>query len=157
VVELSARVRRRVPIAGTAVLPACILLVAAVPAASAVSWNVQQARITTTDQAARWLSRHAGNGEPVVIEDTVARLPPRMKTSQVRELIEKTADQYRQEGVVYLVASSRQFDQYSADPVRRAGDLAALATLFSQTDTAAVFTPSPEHPGPGLRILQIRR
>jgi MFS family permease len=155
--EIGAAAGASLPVMRRAMLPAIVCLLLIAPAAAAVSWDMAQARVSTSDQAALWLAQHAANDQPIVIEDTAAQLPPRMKTMQVRHLIDQTAEQYRQDGVVYLVASSAEADRYLADPIGRSGEIAALKALFAETQTVAIFTPGPDHPGPGLRILKVPR
>ena len=49
--------------------------------------------------------------EPVVMEGAVARLPPRrFRVTEVLGLTRYSADQYRQDGVVYLVATDERGD-----------------------------------------------
>jgi hypothetical protein len=100
------------------------------------------------------------SNESVVMEGAVARLPPRaFRVTEVLRLIRKTADQYRQDGVTYLVASSSEYDKYfkSGDPSRVAGEISAYNALFRETQMVQIFAPSAQHPGPTIRVLKIVR
>jgi 4-amino-4-deoxy-L-arabinose transferase-like glycosyltransferase len=115
---------------------------------------------STQEQAAKWMVQNIRQDEPVVMEGAVARLPPRgFRVTEVLRLIRYTADQYRQDGVVYLIASSSEYDKYfkNADPARVAGEISAYNKLFRETQTVQVFAPSAQHPGPTIRVLKIVR
>jgi MFS family permease len=139
-----------------------VILVALLTPPLAQSFSATRAlRLENTqEQAARWMIENIRSNEPVVMEGAVARLPPRaFRVTEVLRLIRKTADQYRQDGVVYLVASSSEYDKYfkSGDPTRVAGEISAYNALFRETQTIQVFAPSAQHPGPTIRILKIVR
>jgi 4-amino-4-deoxy-L-arabinose transferase-like glycosyltransferase len=154
-VAVAGLLARRLPAARRLALPLVVLLLLAPPTAAAIDWDIVQGRVTTTDQAAAWISAHATPAQPIVVEDTAAQLPPRLKSTQVHQLIDKTVEQYRAEGTVYLVASEALSSRYFANPVGRAGDVAAYAALLRDTQLVATFAPSRDHPGPGLRILKV--
>ncbi len=115
-------------------------------------------RVSTQEQAAQWMVQNIQPNEPMVIEGAVARLPPqRFRTTPTLRLIQKTVDQYRRDGVVYLIQSSSESDKYfkSPDTSRVSGEIAAYNAIFREAQTVQVFASSSEHPGPTIRILKI--
>jgi hypothetical protein len=88
----------------------------------------------------------------------VARLPPQgFRSALTPQLIRKTVEQYRRDGTVYLVASSSEYDKYfkAADTRDVAAEISAYNAIFRETQTAQIFSPTSEHPGPTIRILRI--
>lgn len=113
---------------------------------------------STPEQAAQWIIGNIKPDEPVVMEGAVARLPPRQfRVGVTNSLITKTVDQYRQDGTVYLVASSSEYDKYfkAPDTGRVAHQISAYNAMFRETQTVQVFAPTAAHPGPTIRILKI--
>jgi hypothetical protein len=74
-------------------------------------------------------------------------------------LIRKSIDQYRNDGTVYLVASSSEYDKVfkAADPARVSNEIATYNAIFRETQTVQIFAPSADHPGPTIRIMKIVR
>src|SRR5690606_6891840 len=131
----------RIPRLRGGALPLLILLVAGMPAASAIDWNRAHSRPTTMELAAAWLVEHAPRGAQVVVEDSVLQLPPQLVLVHSRNLVARTIDEYRESGAAYLVASSYQSDRYSADPARHQDQIAAYHALMATTVPVATFTP----------------
>jgi len=66
-------------------------------------------------------------------------------------------DEYASKNIQYLVASSQCYGLYFGDPVAYRAEYNDYQRLFAETEEVARFTPSPDHPGPELRILKVRR
>jgi len=54
------------------------------------------------------------------------------------------------------VASSQVYGPYVEHPEQFPAEYADYARLFAETTVVARFAPTLEHPGPELRILQVR-
>jgi hypothetical protein len=57
--------------------------------------------------------------------------------------------------VNYLVASSQCYGPFLSEPARYPREYADYMRLFREAPELARFTPSRDHPGPELRILQV--
>jgi hypothetical protein len=134
------------------------LLVIVPPAYTSISFNDVESRVWTTEQAYRWIVGTLPAGSTICIEGSVTfQLPAAYKSTHVFQLPRKgDAASFKREGVQYLVASSQQYGQYAdaADPP--SAEFRSYHKLFEDTIELARFTPSPEHPGPELRILQVK-
>ena len=139
---------------GTAVL--VLLLLPAL--AQSIAGSLSLRLVSTSEQAAAWLVENVAPDEPMVLEGAVARLPPQwFRSALTPRLIQKTVEQYRRDGTVYLIASSSEYDKYfrSPDTSRVAGEIMAYNAIFRETQTVQMFAPTSEHPGPTIRILKI--
>jgi MFS family permease len=137
---------------------AFLLLLFVPPLAQSFSASAALRLESTQEQAAKWIVAHVQPHEPIVIEGYVARLPPnRFRAGETLSLIRKSIDQYRQDGTVYLVASSSEYDKVfkAADPARVANQITLYNGIFRETQTVQIFAPSAEHPGPTIRIMRI--
>ena len=100
---------------------------------------------STPEQAAQWMVGNIKPDEPVVMEGAVARLPPRQFRSGVTpSLIRRRSISTGQDGTVYLVASSSEYDKYfkSPDTGRVAHQISAYNAMFRETQTVQVFAPT---------------
>jgi 4-amino-4-deoxy-L-arabinose transferase-like glycosyltransferase len=126
--------------------------------AQSIAGSLSMRLVSTSEQAAAWMVENIGPDEPIVIEGAVARLPPQgFRSALTPQLIRKTVEQYRRDGTVYLVASSSEYDKYfkAADTRDVAAEISAYNAIFRETQTAQIFSPTSEHPGPTIRILRI--
>jgi hypothetical protein len=153
IVLLSGTISKRLPSVSRFSLPLLAFVLLAPPAGNSISWNVSNARTTTTEQAAQWLVRNVGPDEPVVVESAFIQLPPRVTVVHVTDLISRTADQYAAGGMVYLVASSTRAEQYRAN--RRAEQVGAYRDLVAATHVVAAFPPTAANPGPTITVLRV--
>jgi 4-amino-4-deoxy-L-arabinose transferase-like glycosyltransferase len=132
------------------------LTVAAVlpPARTSLAYLSTMSRTSTIDLAWRWISEHVPRGAAVVLERHELRLPEdRYRPRYVLRLVDEPVEAYRREGTRYLVANSSVFAAALEHPERESG--AAYRTLFRSVREVARFSPSPERPGPELRILAV--
>jgi len=143
-------VRRIVTIAAT-------LLAIVPPAYTSIGFNGNESRVWTTEQAYRWILRTLPPGTTVCIEGSVTfHLPPQYKATHVVQLRrEGDAAAYKREGVQYLVATSQNYGPVMAHPDQFPAEYADYRRLFADTREVVRFTPSSEHPGPELRVLQV--
>jgi 4-amino-4-deoxy-L-arabinose transferase-like glycosyltransferase len=111
---------------------------------------------TTTQQAYEWLMANAPRGSRIVVENYDLRLPEdRFSVRHVIWLAEEPLDRYRDEGVRYLVATSRSFREFLDEPDRNPDRGAAYRTLFRQAREVARFLPGENRTGHELRILAV--
>jgi hypothetical protein len=132
------------------------LLVIVPPAYAAIQFNAMESRVWTTEQAYRWILHTLPAGTTVAIEGSVTfQLPPEYPSTHVVQLRRKNVSAYRAGGVQYLVASSQEYGPILADPKHFPVEYDAYQRLFGETKEVVRFTPSPDHPGPELRVLRI--
>jgi hypothetical protein len=139
------------------VLTALVTLFVIVPSAyTSITFNAMEARVWTTEQAYRWIVGTLPEGSTVCIEGSVTfQLPPAYPSTHVVQLPRKgDAASFKREGVRYLVASSQQYGQFA--DAESSAEHRGYQRLFDDTQELARFTPSTEHPGPELRILQVK-
>jgi 4-amino-4-deoxy-L-arabinose transferase-like glycosyltransferase len=146
--------RRAAPTPLRRLAVAAPLLLLGLPLANAVTWNVDNARTRTIEQAAGWLTQHAPRGAAVVIEgDDHPMLPPAFHARTVRRLIDRPLDAYRRDGVTYLVSSSAVYDPYMPGP--HAEMLQPYRDLLEAAPAVQVFAGTRDHPGPTVSILKL--
>ncbi len=150
---------RLVPRARAAAL--AVLLVTLVPPfMTAASLNRDKATIGTIEQASAWITQTIQRTDSVVLETSkhTLRLPrQRFAAREVDRLIDHPLEHYRSDGAVYLIAVSWTSEGYFADPARFAEEVAAYNAIYGSTELVQTFTPSPNHPGPTIRVMRIRR
>jgi 4-amino-4-deoxy-L-arabinose transferase-like glycosyltransferase len=123
-----------------------------------VGFDRMMARQGTAGQAYEWIAEHVPTNAHIVIESAslvLAYSPYRTQT--VRQLRMYPYSHYVDSGVDYLVASSQCYGAFLQNPELFPAEHDAYQRIFEQTDEVARFTESPEHPGPELRILKVRR
>lgn len=146
-------VARRSRMLSRAALPVMLLLIVGPMAAAAVAWNVEFVRPVTIDQAAQWVARRTAKGDVVIYEGSVFYAPPSLTLQHVPRLIDKSLDEYRADGVTYLVTSSEIADTYRAGTPAHAAHLA----LVSQAEVVQTFAPTPRRGGATFTILRVPR
>ena len=101
--------------------------------------------------------RRSSRGEAVAIESRAyLQVPPmQIRTVRVNRLIQETLEVYRAKGVVYLVASSGEYEGFLSNPNRDPVKAAAYIDLFRSTETVQVFTSANTNLWPTIRILRI--
>lgn len=134
------------------------LLAIVPPAYASIQFNAFESRVWTTEQAYRWVVHTLPAGTTVCIEGSVTfQLPAAYRSTHVIQLRRKgDAAGFRREGIQYLVASSQVYGPYVEHPEQFPAEYADYARLFADTTVVARFAPTLEHPGPELRILQVR-
>jgi 4-amino-4-deoxy-L-arabinose transferase-like glycosyltransferase len=136
-----------------AALPLVVTMIVGPMAAAAVAWNVEFARPTTLDLAARFVATRLEPGSVVAVEGTTFQVPPRVRLRAVPRLIDKDAAGYAAENVHYLLATSEISDTY----VGQADATAAFRHLVATTEVVQTFSPEGTRRGPVITILKVAR
>jgi hypothetical protein len=151
--------RVRIPVAGRQGVIVALTLVAIVPPAYAsIQFDANEARVWTIEQAYRWILRTLPERRAICIEGSVTfHLPAAYNSTHVVQL-RRTGDaaSFRKEGIQYLVASSQIYGPYVEHPDQFPEEYGYYRRLFDETKEVVRFTASPEHPGPELRILEVK-
>jgi 4-amino-4-deoxy-L-arabinose transferase-like glycosyltransferase len=137
-----------------------LLLLFVPPLLTCVSFNRGRAPLDAREQTAAWLDRSVRPDELFVMEVRYfpVNLPERrFRFRQVERLIEHPLEQYRNDGVTYLIWVNWESDDYFKDPARFAAEIAAHNALLTSTELVQTFTPPPNQPGPTVRVLRIPR
>ena len=157
------RLRRlRLPLPARSAAVAALTVIAIVPPAyTSIRYDANAARVWTTKQAYTWILRSIPAGSKVTLESRQILLPDTYKTTYLPQLRLRPFEQFVDEGVEYLIASSQCYGPYldaeSGGPQKYPKEYADYIGIFSRTEELARFTPSADHPGPELRILKIKR
>jgi 4-amino-4-deoxy-L-arabinose transferase-like glycosyltransferase len=160
VVTLATAVRA-LPVPRAAVLATAVALIvgsAVSPAATSIAFDRGLGRLSTVDQAYRWIRGNVDHGAKVVIESRVLLLPPQRNPSEnLRALVDRDYQYYLDQNVEYLVASSDGYDTLFTNPSAPAPGFDAYRALFAHTTEVASFTRTDNVDGPTLRILKLNR
>lgn len=127
-------------------------------AVASVRFNRELTKEGTPALAYRWIVQHVPAGASVAVEGgslSIASGPFRAR--HVRQLREHAYGHYVESGVDYLVASSEVYGRFFDAPHQFPGQYADYMRLFEQSTELARFEPSPERPGPELRIFKVRK
>jgi 4-amino-4-deoxy-L-arabinose transferase-like glycosyltransferase len=128
------------------------------PAYTAINYDADAAKTWTQGLAYEWIRRELPPGTSIRTEGSLAvKLPPMYKTSNAKELRMDGTSDYAGRGIQYLVASSQCYGRFNENPTAFPLEYTDYQRLFGQTEEVARFTPSPEHPGPELRILKVKQ
>ena len=128
------------------------------PAYTAVGYDADAAKVWTQGLAYDWIRGDLPQGATVRLEGSVTmRLPPAYHPSYAKQLRLDPPGYYSEQGVDYLVASSQVYGQFFADPTSFPVEYDDYLRLFGRYQEVARFAPSPEHPGPELRVLKVTR
>jgi 4-amino-4-deoxy-L-arabinose transferase-like glycosyltransferase len=130
-------------------------VVLAAPVARAVDFGGSLGRPSTVEQAYQWLLANAAPGTAVAVEAGALQLPPPYRTVRVRSLLDRTMDDYRQEGVEYLLAASPAFQAALADPQKEREAYVAYRTLLGAALEVAAFDGAPDVSGPTIRVYRL--
>jgi len=158
VVSLAQWVGRRWPLPHLATATAVVLIVilGATPTINAVNWLRTASRVSTNEQAYRWILENLPAGSRIANETREVLLPVNRYTIEYpRRLIVHNVEHYQQNGVNYLIASSLSFRVAFYDVPPEPAALVAYTELFRRTEHLITFMPSTEHPGPELRIYRV--
>jgi 4-amino-4-deoxy-L-arabinose transferase-like glycosyltransferase len=158
VVWLAQWVGRRwpVPQLATATAVVLVLILGATPTINAVGWLRTASRVSTNEQAYRWILENLPAGSRIANETREVLLPVNRYTIEYpRRLITHDVDHYQQAGFHYLIASSLSFKAAFYDVPPEQAALVAYNELFRRTEHLITFMPSTEHPGPELRIYRV--
>lgn len=145
---------RALALAGAAAL---VVVATVEPARTAISFDRNLGRPGTIDLTYRWIQGHLDPGTKIVVETHALLLPaPRYVSENVAAIVAKRAEDYRAEGVSYLVASTDGYEAAFAPSAAGRPELASYRALFDQTDEIASFTRSRDVDGPTLRIFKLK-
>lgn len=103
------------------------------------------------------IRREIPAGTYVVVESRALLLPPVYRSRNIPQLRAHTLDQYRAEGVDYLLASSQGYGPVLDNPQAFASQHADYARLFGETREVWRIAPTNDVPGPELRLLRVGR
>jgi 4-amino-4-deoxy-L-arabinose transferase-like glycosyltransferase len=127
------------------------------PAYTAIKYNADAAKTWTQGLAYDWIRHNLPAGTAIRLEGSLAlKLPPAYKASYSKSLRTDPQD-YADQGVQYLVASSQSYGRFYEDPASYATEHAEYQRIFEGNEEVARFTPSSNHPGPELVILKVRQ
>ena len=140
----------------TAAIALLTLAILAPASAGAIRFDRGLSRRSTTDLAYDWIRQNLTHRDVVVVEASVLTIPRGVVDGRgIGELREKTREEFLEEGVQYLVASSSAYGRYLAQPQTHRAEYLAYARLFSQTREVARFSPNRVTRGPELRVLRL--
>lgn len=134
------------------------------PGIRAVRFSRDVGKRSTVAMAYEWIRSNVPRGAYIVIESRAVLLPAaEYKTESVPRLVPvhparmpREHAAYVEQGVEYIVASSRSYGPAFEAPYRMPEEYAAYRRLFDQSREVARFTPTAQHPGPELRIFKVR-
>lgn len=128
------------------------------PAYASIRFDRLIGRPDTTRIAYEWIRQNIPPGSFVVVESRKLLLPPPFRSENIPQLRARTYEDYRKQGVNYLVASSQSYGPYLTEPQRHPAEYAEYMRIFEQSREVARFTPSSDGlqlPGPELRIYRV--
>jgi hypothetical protein len=151
--------RFSIPRAVRSALIVGLTLATLLPAAmTSIQFDRNLAKQGTAAQAYEWISRNVSQDSDIVTEpgSPVLTHSP-FRSRNVRQLRQHAYAEYVETGADYLVASSQCYGPYLESPGSFPNEYGDYMRLFASTEEVARFTASPDHPGPELRILRVRR
>ena len=107
--------------------------------------------VQTADSAARDGKRAKGAPAAVYRVTYYPRLISDRQSKAPREYSD-----YSRDGIQYLIASSQAYGDAMAEPHKNSAEYSAYMRLFEQSVELVRFTPSPQHPGPELRLFKVK-
>ena len=135
-----------------------VILLVAVGRPTYASWQFARdsSRTWTTALVYDWLLGNVPAGSHVVVETRQILLPAeRFVSTNVPRLIERTADEYVEAGVQYLVASSQSFGPFIEGDAQSSPEGQAYRALFRRLQLVHHVSPSADHPGAELRVYRL--
>ena len=151
--------RYEIPRAPRAALIAALTAAAlAHPLYASIKFDRMIGRRDTIRMAYEWMQQNVPPGAPIVLETRKILLPPAFKSENVAELRARTYDNYRQNGIQYLVACSQAYARYLDEPHKHPAAYAQYMEIFEQSRELTRITPSADGlhvPGPEFRIFKV--
>jgi 4-amino-4-deoxy-L-arabinose transferase-like glycosyltransferase len=127
------------------------------PAVAAIGFNIDRSKQGTSRLAYDWIRSNLPPGTTFVHESSLLVPPdPPYKTRHVSQLRLQSYEDYVNEGVEYLIASSQCFGPYFGAPQVYPTEYAEYMRIFEQSREVARFSPTKDHPGGELRIYKVR-
>jgi 4-amino-4-deoxy-L-arabinose transferase-like glycosyltransferase len=121
-----------------------------------IAFDRMLAKKGTVSLAYDWIQQHVARDADIVIESAGLVLTETpFKGRNVPQLRHEQYRDYVETGVEYLIASSQCYGPYLESPHLYPTEHAQYMKLFEQSQEVARFSPSPENPGPELRILRV--
>lgn len=127
------------------------------PALAAINFNRTHSRPGTLAAAFTWIEANVPKDAVILIESGAPILPHHRTSQRIVQLRHKTVDQYRAEGVQYLVASSQTYGRYLNESYRYPTEYSDYQHLFTLTQELSRFTPAKLSDGPEIRVLKVPR
>ena len=123
-----------------------------------ISWGfaAEAGKLSTKGQTYRWLLANVPPGTGIAVEGEAMQVGPLYRYVPVRRIVDRSTRQYAGDSVKYLITSSEYFGPVLAAPEAFADEFAAYMTLFRGGQEVVRFPPSPDHPGPELRVIEVR-
>ena len=143
--------------ARTALIAALTVAAMLPPAVGAVKFDRMAGRKWTYAVAVEWISANLPAGSRVALDGHALRLPERFHVEYSRRLIDRSYEDLVSSGFDYFVATSQSYGAAFEKPQEYPEDYARYRKLFDQGTPLLTIDPSADHPGPQLRIFQIRR
>jgi 4-amino-4-deoxy-L-arabinose transferase-like glycosyltransferase len=144
--------------ARTALIAALTVAAMLPPAVGAVKFDRMAGRKWTYAIAFEWISANIPAGSHVALDGHALRLPDtRFRVEYLKRLIDRSYEDLVKDGFDYFVASSQSYGPAFDKPHDHPEDYAAYQKLFEQSAPLFTVDSSADHPGPQLRIFQIRR
>jgi 4-amino-4-deoxy-L-arabinose transferase-like glycosyltransferase len=141
----------------TALVASLTLALLAPPMSASIGYDRMISKTSTVDVAYRWIESNIPADSSILLEGGHLVLSHRYRAERIPQLRARKYEQYQDERIDYLVASSQCYGPYFAAPRQFRDEYAEYMTLFSQAQELARFTPSNDQPGPELRIFKVRR
>jgi 4-amino-4-deoxy-L-arabinose transferase-like glycosyltransferase len=144
--------------ARTALIAALTVAAMLPPAIGAVKFDRMASRKWTYAIAFEWISANLPAGSRVALDGHALRLPDaRFRVEYFRRLIDRSYEDLAKDGFDYFVATSQSYGPVFEKPQEYPEDYARYRKLFDQGAPLLTIDSSADHPGPQLRIFQIRR
>jgi 4-amino-4-deoxy-L-arabinose transferase-like glycosyltransferase len=140
----------------TALITALTIAALLPPVVTAISFNHRITRRGTLDAAYDWMRQNLPQGSKIVMENSALTLPGAVyEFTTIPQLRQRAYDEYREQGVDYIVASSQSYGPYLAAPQRYPREYADYMRLFHHVQEMKRFTPSSDSPGPELIVFKV--
>jgi 4-amino-4-deoxy-L-arabinose transferase-like glycosyltransferase len=144
--------------ARTAVVTALLAGALAEPALTSVWFDRDMGRQWTYSLAIDWIAAHVKPGARIVHEAAALHFPvQRYQVEYARSLADKDLDFYVSGNIDYVVATSAVYGRFFADRAHFPGKYLAYQNIFARLSPVHTVQPSPEHPGPEVRIFEVPR
>jgi hypothetical protein len=150
-----ASARIRLPAVRIAAVAALVVATLVVPAQRAIGFDRGAAVARTPRLAYDWIMANVPRNAAVAVEMQAVSLPGRRY--RVRQ-IPRVSDRPTAEVFTcydYVVASSESYAGALRDREGRPQDHTAYADLFTKGEVVATFAPTPQHPGPELKVVHL--
>jgi 4-amino-4-deoxy-L-arabinose transferase-like glycosyltransferase len=139
----------------TALIAALTIAALLPPTIISIRSDRDLARVGTVDLAYAWIIQNIPSDSDVVLEQRLLLLPPPYRSRNVPVLRTKSYEEWRGEGIDYLIASSGAFGLVFDAPQRYPDEYAQYMRIFAQSREVARFVPTAGTPGPELRVFKV--